>query len=124
MHSCSCPDVVVNFASNRLIIEINQGNCIRMLHCSGGVWFLVLWQSVSAQDRVGAKLWHTVASGSRHGLQFFIELRCRLVFKSNMWCQMGVSPSSVVFLFVWYGTLDCFRNHIHVSGKFVYSFLV
>ena len=91
-----------------------------MLHCPGGVWFLVQWHSVAVQDRVGAKLWYTVASGSRHGLQSFIELRCRLAFKSNMWCQTGVSPSSVVFLFVWYGTFDCFRNHIHDAGKFSY----
>jgi len=69
-------------------------------------------------DRVVDKLWHTFAPGSRHGLHIFIELRSRLAVKSNMLFQTGVSSSSLVVPFVWYGTFDCLRNHLHDAAKF------
>ena len=72
-------------------------------------------------DRVVDKLWHTFAPGSRHGLHIFSELRSRLAVKSNMLFQTCVSSSSFVVLFVWYGTFDCLRNHLHDAAK-VFSY--
>ena len=72
-------------------------------------------------DRVLANCGTLFAPGSRRGFHVFIESRSRLAVKSNMLFQTGVSSSSLIVLFVCYGTFDCLRNYLHDAAK-VFSY--